>query len=122
MNLTTNTTNNSGPRNPWTRERLPPLPKVSHPENWRFQFEPDDDMYCVYSDDEHAPMALTFDVYAWDDGKLECNIVSWTSDPLDPEQLEKDARRMPEWIAEVRAVTQWACQAFGQKQPHGRNQ
>ncbi|MBS6345248.1 MAG: hypothetical protein KH404_05890 [Bifidobacterium pseudolongum] len=122
MNPTTNTTNNSGPRNPWTRERLPPLPKVSHPENWIFQFEPDDDMYCVYRDDEHAPLALTFDVYAWNDGKLDCNVVSWTSDPLDLDELTADAARVPAWIAEVRAVTQWARQAFGQKQPHGRNQ
>ncbi|HJE55519.1 MAG TPA: hypothetical protein K8W03_01880 [Bifidobacterium pseudolongum subsp. globosum] len=119
MSTTTNTTRLDDLRNPWTGEPLPPLPAVSHPENWKFRFEKDGDMYCIYEADEHAPMALTFDVYAWDDGKLECDIVSWKSDPLDPEQLEKDARRMPEWIAETRAITQWAHQAFGHKTAGG---
>jgi hypothetical protein len=112
MTFVTNTTSTDNPRNPWTGEPLPPLPAVSHPENWKFRLEPDGDMYCIYDDDEHAPMALTFDVYAWDDGKLECSIMSWTSDQLDPDQLEKDTARMPEWIAEIRAVTQWAHEAF----------
>lgn len=110
MNPTTNTS--TTPHNPWTGEPLPPLPKVSHPENWRFQFEDDGDVFCIYSDDEHAPMALTFDAYAWKDGRVDCGAVSWTSDILDLDQLEQDAARIPAWIAEIRAVTQWAHQAF----------
>ena len=110
MNPTTNT--NTTPRNPWTGEPLPPLPKVSHPENWRFQFEGDGDMFCIY-DDQDAPIALTFNAYAWKDGRVDCGAVSWTSDILDLDQLEQDAARIPAWIAEIRAVTQWAHQAFG---------
>ncbi len=73
MNLTTNTS--TTPRNPWTGEPLPPLPKVSHPENWRFQFEDDGDMFCIY-DDQDAPIALTFDAYAWKNGRVDCGAVT----------------------------------------------
>lgn len=111
MNLDTNTTNIDNPRNPWTGEPLPPLTKVSHPENWRFQFEGDGDMFCIY-DDQDAPIALTFDAYAWKNGRVDCGAVSWTSDILDLDQLEQDAARIPAWIAEIRAITQWAHQAF----------
>lgn len=112
MNPTTNT--NTTPRNPWTGEPLPPLPKVSHPENWRFQFEDDGDMFCIY-DDNDAPIALTFDAYAWKDGRVDCGAVSWTSDILDLDQLEQDAARIPAWIAEIRAITQWAQDAFAKQ-------
>lgn len=111
MNLDTNTTNIENPRNPWTDEPLPPLPKVSHPENWIFQFEDDGDMFCIY-DDNNAPIALTFEAYAWKNGRVDCGAVSWTSDPLDLDQLEQDVARIPAWIAEIRAITQWAHQAF----------
>ena len=116
MNPTTNT--NTTPRNPWTGEPLPPLPKVSHPENWRFQFEDDGDMFCIY-DDQDAPIALTFDAYAWKDGRVDCGAVSWTSDILDLDQLEQDAARIPAWIAEIRAVTQWAQDAFAKQRGVG---
>ena len=116
MNPTTNT--NTTPRNPWTGEPLPPLPKVSHPENWRFQFEDDGDMFCIY-DDNDAPIALTFDAYAWKDGRVDCGAVSWTSDILDLDQLEQDAARIPAWIAEIRAITQWAQDAFAKQRGGG---
>ncbi len=118
MSTTTNTTRLDDLRNPWTGEPLPPLPKVSHPENWRFQFEDDGDMFCIY-DDNDAPIALTFDAYAWKDGRVDCGAVSWTSDILDLDQLEQDAARIPAWIAEIRAVTQWAHQVFGHKTAGG---
>lgn len=116
MNPTPNTS--TTPRNPWTGEPLPPLPYVSHPEHWRFQFEDDGDMFCIY-DDKDAPIALTFDAFAWKDGRVDCGAVSWTSDILDLDQLEQDAARIPAWIAEIRAVTQWAHQAFGRKNSGG---
>lgn len=116
MNPTTNT--NTTPRNPWTGEPLPPLPKVSHPENWRFQFEDDGDMFCIY-DDNDAPIALTFDAYAWKNGRVDCGAVSWTSDILDLDQLEQDAARIPAWIAEIRAITQWAQDAFAKQRGGG---
>ena len=114
MSTNINTTRLDDLRNPWTGEPLPPLPKVSHPENWRFQFEDDGDMFCVY-DDQDAPIALTFDAYAWKDGRVDCGAVSWTSDILDLDQLEADAARIPAWIAEIRAITQWAQDAFAKQ-------
>ena len=114
MSTNINTTRLDDLRNPWTGEPLPPLPKVSHPENWRFQFEDDGDMFCIY-DDQDAPIALTFDAYAWKDGRVDCGAVSWTSDILDLDQLEQDAARIPAWIAEIRAITQWAQDAFAKQ-------
>ena len=114
MSTNINTTRLDDLRNPWTGEPLPPLPKVSHPENWRFQFEDDGDMFCIY-DDQDAPIALTFDAYAWEDGRVDCGAVSWTSDILDLDQLEADAARIPAWIAEIRAITQWAQDAFAKQ-------
>lgn len=112
MNLDTNTTNNAVPRNPWTSEPLPPLPEVSNPENWIFDFADDGEIYRVYEDND-APMALTYDAVANPDGSIECCVMSWTSELLDLDQLAADAAHLPEWIAEVRAVTQWVHQAFG---------
>ncbi len=106
------------PRNPWTGEPLPPLPKVSHPENWILGFEEDGALYRIYTDDE-GPIALTYDAIADEDGTVECGAMSWTSDILDLDQLEQDAARIPAWIAEIRAVTQWAHQAFGHKTAGG---
>lgn len=117
MDPTTNT-NTTTPCNPWTGEPLPPLPEVSNPEHWKFQFASDEEMFCIYDDDD-APIALTFDAFAWEDGRVDCGAVSWTSDILDLDQLERDAARIPAWIAEIRAVTQWAHQAFGHKTAGG---
>lgn len=116
MNPTTNT--NTTPRNPWTGEPLPPLPKVSHPEHWIFDFADDGELYRVYEDND-APLALTFDALANQDGTIECGVMSWTSELLDLDRLAEDAARIPAWIAEIRAVTQWTRDAFAKQRGGG---
>lgn len=111
MNLDTNTTNNAVPRNPWTSEPLPPLPEVSNPEKWVLGFL-DDGTYLIYEDDE-GPMSLSYNAYAWENGATECDMIGCTADALYLNGLDETAARLPEWIAEVRAVAQWVHQAFG---------
>ena len=116
MNPTDNIT--KMPRNPWTGEPLPPLPQVSHPENWILDFAEDGALYRIYTDDE-GPIALTYDAIANEDGTVECGAMSWTSELLDLDQLEKDAARIPEWITEIRAITQWTHDAFAKQRGGG---
>lgn len=123
MNPATNTSNtydprNYDPRNPWTGEPLPPLPEVSNPENWIFDFADDGELYRVYEDD-NGPAALTFDALANQDGTIECGVMSWTSELLDLDQLAEDAARIPAWIEEIRAVTQWTQDAFAKQRGGG---
>lgn len=109
MNPATDITNR--PRNPWTGKDLPTLPHVNHPENWILRLEEDGELYRVYTDDE-GPFSLAFTALANADGTVECAAVNWTGEPLDFNQLETDAMRLPEWVAEIRAVTQWTRAAF----------
>lgn len=100
------------PRNPWTGEPLPPRPEVSNPENWKFDFAEDGATFIVY-DDNAAPGALAFTALAYEDGIVECDAADHPSESLDLDQLEQDAARIPAWIAEIRAVTQWTHDVFG---------
>lgn len=118
MNPATNTSNAYDPRNPWTGEPLPPLPEVSNPENWIFDFADDGELYRVYEDD-NGPTALTFDAIANQDGTIECCVMSWTSELLDLDQLAVDAARIHAWIEEIRAVTQWTQDAFAKQRGGG---
>lgn len=97
--------------NPFTGEPIPPVPDCVSIYDWDFHFDDAEDVYfiCNYSE---TPLNLAASFIIHRDGTVRTDVVTCNDALADLDQLEQEAKLLPVWLKQVRAMRQWVFARF----------